>query len=288
MTKSSFEVCLNHTLQWEGNFSNHKEDTGGPTMRGIIQRVYDAWRKRNNLPRRSVRAIEEAELQAIYRENYWALVRGDELPEGLDLCVFDYGVNSGPSRAVSHLQEILNIKVDGNMGPVTLDAVNAADPVDTIKKLSNRRRKFVRQIVSYPTFGVGWERRIDGVEQVCSAMCSEPVRSIPVVPIADLDAQSESQGRATEVKPPISNTTKAVAAAAGGGAVAKGGEALITAPPANVTDTVANVDMWSKVGKAATTMADGLWKSPVFAASLFAVAIAVIWGPTVWAKVKGS
>lgn len=87
-------------------------------------------------------------------------------------------------------------------------------------------------------------------------------------------------------KEPISNTTKAVAAAAGGGAVAKGSEALITAPPANVTDTVANVDMWSKVGKAATTMADGLWKSPVFAASLFAVAIAVIWGPTLWQKVK--
>jgi lysozyme len=83
---------------------------------------------------------------------------------------------------------------------------------------------------------------------------------------------------------PVSNTTKAVAAAAGGGAVAKGGEALITAPPAAVTDTVANVDMWSKVGKAATTMADGLWKSPVFAASLFAVAIAVIWGPTLWKR----
>lgn len=282
-----FETCLAETLKWEGGWSNHKDDTGGPTMRGVIQRVYDAWRKRNNLPRRSVRAIEEAELQAIYRENYWQLVRGDELPEGVDLCVFDYGVNSGPSRSVSHLQEILGVKVDGNMGPVTIDAVNAADPVDIVKKLCDRRRKFVRQIVSYPTFGVGWNRRIDGIEQVSCAMCSEPVRSIPVVPIADADAQSESQGRATEVKPPISNTTKAVAAAAGGGAVAKGGEALIAAPPANVTDTVANVDMWSKVGKAATTMADGLWKSPTFAAGLFIVAIAVIWGPSVWAKVKG-
>jgi GH24 family phage-related lysozyme (muramidase) len=86
-------------------------------------------------------------------------------------------------------------------------------------------------------------------------------------------------------KEPISNTTKAVAAAAGGGAVAKGGEAMIAAPPANVTDTVANVDMWSKVGKAAQTMADGLWKSPIFAATLFAVAIACIWGPTLYKKV---
>jgi lysozyme len=89
-------------------------------------------------------------------------------------------------------------------------------------------------------------------------------------------------------KEPISNTTKAVAAAAGGGVAAKGGEALLSAPPPVVADTVANVDNWSKIGKAATTLADGLWKSPTFAATLFAVAIAVIWGPTVWAKVKGS
>lgn len=283
-----FETCLTETLKWEGGWSNHPDDTGGPTMRGVIQRVYDAWRKRNNLPRRSVRQIEEAELQAIYRENYWQLVRGDDLPEGIDLCVFDYGVNSGPSRAVSHLQEVLGIKVDGNMGPVTLDAVNAADPVDTVKKLCDRRRKFVRQIKSYPTFGKGWNRRIDGIEQIACTMCSEPVRSIPVVPIADLDAQSESQGRATEVKQPVSGTTKAIAAASTGAVAGKGAEAIIAAPPPAVTDTVANVDTWSKIGKAATTMADGLWKSPVFAAALFAVAIAVIWGPTVWAKVKGS
>lgn len=88
-------------------------------------------------------------------------------------------------------------------------------------------------------------------------------------------------------KEPISNTTKAVAAAAGGGAVAKGGEALLSGPPAAVTDTVANVDNWTKIGKAATSLSDGLWKSPLFAASLFVVAIAVIWGPSVWAKVKG-
>ena len=287
-----FETCLAETLKWEGGWSNHPQDTGGATMRGVIQRVYDAWRKRNNLPRRSVRAIEEAELQAIYRENYWALVRGDELPEGLDLCVFDYGVNSGPSRAVSHLQEILNIKVDGNMGPVTLDAVNAADPVDTVKKLCERRRKFVRQIISYNTFGKGWNRRIDGIEQVACAMCNEPVRSIPVVPIADAEAQSDSQGRATEVKPPMSPVIKGSIVGGGGvvigKAAEKGAEAMIATPPPVVTDTVANVDMWVKIGKTAESLSTGLWKSPIFAASLFAVAIAVIWGSSVYNKVKSS
>jgi len=279
-----FETCLSETLKWEGGWSNHPQDTGGATMRGVIQRVYDAWRERQGLARQTVRKITDDELNAIYRENYWQLVRGDELPEGLDLCVFDYGVNSGPSRSVSHLQEVLGIKVDGNMGPVTIAAVNASDPVEIVKKLCERRRKFVRQIKSYPTFGKGWNRRIDGIEQVSCAMCSEPIRAVPVVPIADLDAQSESQGRATDVKPPMSATTKAVAGTVAGTVTVKGADALISAPPPAVTDTVANVDNWTKIGKAATSLSDGLWKSPIFAASLFAVAIAVIWGPTLYKR----
>jgi len=101
----------------------------------------------------------------------------------------------------------------------------------------------------------------------------------PLEPVEELMPQAVDASKA-----PVSTTTKAVAAAASGGVAAKGGEALITAPPAAVTDTVANVDNWSKIGKAATTMADGLWKSPVFAASLFAVAIAVIWGPTLYKR----
>jgi len=280
---SNFDTCLAETLKWEGGWSNHKDDPGGPTMRGVIQRVYDAWRKRNNLPKRSVRQIEEAELQAIYRENYWQLVRGDELPPGVDLCVFDYGVNSGPSRSISHLQEVLGVKVDGNMGPVTLDAINAADPVEIVSKLCARRRKFLRQIRTYHVFGKGWERRVDGVEQVACAMCDLPIRETPVVPIADADAQSETQGRATDVKEPMKPGTKmAIAGATSGGA-----GAVVSAPPQIVTDTVGNVGAWQSIGKTAVSLSQALWASPVFTVSIAFVAVAVIWGPSVLAKVQG-
>ena len=81
-------------------------------------------------------------------------------------------------------------------------------------------------------------------------------------------------------KEPLSATTKALAGTVAGTATVKGADALISAPPPAVTDTVANVDNWTKIGKAATSLSDGLWKSPIFAASLFMVAIAVIWGLT--------
>lgn len=273
----TFETCLTETLKWEGGWSNHPSDPGGPTMRGVIQRVYDAWRKRNGLPKRSVRNIEEHELQAIYRENYWQLVRGDELPPGVDLCVFDYGVNSGPSRSISHLQEVLGVKIDGFMGPVTLDAVNAADPVEIVKKLCARRRKFVRQIKTYHVFGKGWNRRIDGIEQVSCAMCELPIRDIPIVPIADADKQSETQGRANDPKEPMSPAAKmAIAGTASGGA-----GAVISAPPQAVTDTVTNVGAWQAIGKTVAAMGAGIAAYPLMSAAVFSVAVGVIFWPQI-------
>lgn len=83
---------------------------------------------------------------------------------------------------------------------------------------------------------------------------------------------------------PISGAVKAAGATAGGAVAAKGAEAMLAAPPPVVTDTVGNVGMWVQVGKTAEGLMTGLGKSPVFAASLFVVGIAVIWGS--WAYKK--
>jgi len=156
-----FHACLAETLKWEGGWSNHKLDPGGATMNGVIQRVYDAWRERGGKPRQSVRGISDAELTAIYDANYWRMVAGDLLPAGLDLAVFDFGVNSGPARAVRYLQSCLGIIQDGHMGPVTINAANRADTRELIAAYMTARQKALPILFIVPILSPVSRERLD-------------------------------------------------------------------------------------------------------------------------------
>ena len=61
--KDNFSSALKEVLKHEGGYSNHPQDPGGATMRGITQRVYDAYRRNSGLELRNVRNISDAELK---------------------------------------------------------------------------------------------------------------------------------------------------------------------------------------------------------------------------------
>ena len=161
--KSNFVKSLNLVLKHEGGYSNHPRDPGGATMRGVTQRVYDAYRRHRGDAQRPVRVIEEQELQDIYKIQYWDAVRADELPTGLDYAMFDYAVNSGPNRAIKDLQRVLKARVDGHIGQVLLDDVEEHNPVDLIEGLCSRRLAFLKRLRTWSTFGKGWSRRVNDV-----------------------------------------------------------------------------------------------------------------------------
>lgn len=165
MAASSFDAALARVLRHEGGYSNHPADPGGPTNKGIIQRVYDADRKRRGVPVRSVRDLEEGELRAIYRRQYWEAVRADELPVGLDYAVFDAAVNSGPPQAAKWLQRALGLAADGQVGAVTLEAAARADAPLVIADLCDRRLAMLRGLRTWPVFGRGWAARVADVRR---------------------------------------------------------------------------------------------------------------------------
>jgi lysozyme family protein len=164
MPSPRFDVSLPFILRWEGGFIDHPADPGGATNKGVTQKVYDAWRARQGQPPRSVRLIENAEMQAIYESNYWVPPRCDLLSGPLDLVQFDTAVNMGPGRAVRFLQSAVNCPVDGDFGPGTEVALASCDAGETVLAYCDAREAFYRAIVArkpnQAVFLRGWLNRL--------------------------------------------------------------------------------------------------------------------------------
>lgn len=159
-----FSACLAFVLTREGGFSDDPVDRGGATSQGITQRVYDKYRDRAEVPRRSVRDIETNEVRAIYFEEYWSPIHADKLSAPLDLVMFDSAVNHGVGGATKLLQRALGVKVDGAFGPITLKAAinHVAD------KVADMRRALYADIIandpSQRKFERGWNNRMVALE----------------------------------------------------------------------------------------------------------------------------
>jgi len=120
-----------------------------------------------------LRAISDADLQAIYRRKYWDVVRGDDLPDGIDLVAFDAAVNSGPTRGAKWLQQGLGVAVDGAIGPATITRARQVSAKSAIEAALIARMTFLRSLKTWQTFGKGWTRRVDDVRRVALAMADD-------------------------------------------------------------------------------------------------------------------
>lgn len=185
----NFKDCLAETLKWEGGYSNHPKDPGGKTQWGIIQRVYNSYRRLKNASPREVKLITRTEMEDIYKTFYWDKVHGDVLPIGLDCVVFDFAVNSGPSRSTKFLQKAINkvegrsLKVDGVWGPATLDAATSLkDLPGVIARVCDDRLTWLQTLKTWVTFGKGWGRRVKGIKPVALQMAEEGIQIVPQRP----------------------------------------------------------------------------------------------------------
>ena len=112
-------------------------------------------------------------ISATYRTHYWNTIRGDDLPAGIDLMVFDFGVNAGPARAVRLLQEAVGAFPDGAIGPATLRAVRGVnDTAALVDRLAAARIAYYRSLGTFAAFGCGWVKRVEQVRQKARGMVS--------------------------------------------------------------------------------------------------------------------
>lgn len=169
--KDNFPSALKQILIYEGGYVNHPADPGGATNKGVTQAVYNDWRKSRKQAIQSVKLISDAEVAAIYKQNYWDAVKGDSLASGVDLATFDLAVNSGVGRASKMLQAAAGVPQDGIIGPQTIAAANK-NPTATITNLCNARLAFLKRLPTWKVFGKGWNSRVASLRTVSIVMAS--------------------------------------------------------------------------------------------------------------------
>ena len=119
-----FDEALKVILRHEGGYVNHPRDPGGITNLGVTKNTWEAWTGKP-ATEADMRALTREAVGPLYRARYWDLLHCDQIPAGLAMCVFDFGVNAGPARAARYLQQMVGAGADGKIGPATIAAVKA-------------------------------------------------------------------------------------------------------------------------------------------------------------------
>lgn len=159
MAAQNYPACVKFVRRWEGGNSDVKGDRGGRTGKGgVTHNTYDAYRHRKGLLPQDVFLISQAEIDEIYGHEYWAPVGGNDLPFGIDLCLFDISINSGPLRAKCIWEKV---RFMGLVGP----AMN-------IEAICAERLRFLRGLHSWRQFGRGWSRRVNDCEVTAMRMAA--------------------------------------------------------------------------------------------------------------------
>ncbi len=153
----TFDDCFEELLRHEGGFVDNIAlgDRGGPTKYGVTQAE-----ARDAGYTGPMAYLPLSTAKRIYQARYWTAVRAEELPAELRYVMFDSAVNSGPGQAVRWLQDALDVRVDGVLGPVTLKAAQECNALRVTGLILAQRLIFMTNLPSWGSFSRGWARRI--------------------------------------------------------------------------------------------------------------------------------
>lgn len=164
MAAGNWPACIAFTLAAEGGLVDDPADPGGLTNFGIAQAAY---------PGLDIRALTAVGASAIYARDYWAPVAGDALAAGVDLMVFDFGVNAGVRETGLALQDCLGFagaQRDARIGPLTLAAVAAAEAKALVIGLFGAQMAHYRACADWNDFATGWTLRCERRREAALAL----------------------------------------------------------------------------------------------------------------------
>lgn len=190
MAATNYAACLKQVLKYEGGYVNNPKDPGGETNYGVTKATAKAHGYTG-----SMKTIPMSVVEGVYASGFWntPYYKGDTLEPGVDLAVFDFGVNSGPSRAGKYLKTSIG-----------------GTSTQTIQKLCAARLGFMKSLKTWATFGKGWGKRVASVEAISVKMALQSQGKAPDEVKKDLQTE---QKKAQDTR----NTSGTIGTATGAG-----------------------------------------------------------------------
>jgi len=167
-----FNKYINLMLNLEGGKTDESTDRGGRTNFGVTQTEYDAWNKKHNLPRRDVFTIDQNTAKQIFKEGYWNLIKGDQLPRNVANAILSMALTDGPQDSIKFIQKMLGIQpVDGIMGPATMAKIwekSKSGDANFARDILNKQIERYQKDEQASTYGEGWTNRVQKIKGTIS------------------------------------------------------------------------------------------------------------------------
>jgi lysozyme family protein len=156
-----FELVMRHEViaygtSHEIDYSNVPGDHGGETKFGISKAAF---------PDVDIKSLTKDQARQIYLDHFWTPYRLAEIgSQHIANFIGDLLVNMGPYHDFQIVQHALDalgndVEADGKVGPKTLAAINATDPVQLKAQIVKSADQFYVNL-HQPEFLKGWLNRV--------------------------------------------------------------------------------------------------------------------------------
>lgn len=170
--KGNFDKSINLMLGLEGGKTDEGTDRGGRTNYGITQFTYNAWNKKHNLPQKDVFKITPDIAKQIYKEEYWSIIKGDQLPKNVANAILSMALTDGPQDSIRFVQKMLGVEpVSGLMGPITMAKIwekSKKGDAEFARAILNKQIDRYQKDEQASTYGKGWTNRVEKVKDAIS------------------------------------------------------------------------------------------------------------------------
>ena len=100
----------------------------------------------------------------------------------MDYVAFDQAVNSGPLQSITWLQQAAGVTTDGDLGPMTLEAVLQDAPPILIQEMCRLRLSILQRLRNgtlWTRYGRGWRRRVAAVQTLALQLAAGDASPLP-------------------------------------------------------------------------------------------------------------